>query len=158
MSPIQENTLVVLGPTASRKTRLGVELARQLGGEIISADSRQVYRGLDIGAGKDLAEYTIDGVAIPYHLIDIANLSQEFSVFDYQQRFHEAFTSLQRRGVLPVVVGGTGLYLEAALKGYRMVAVPENAGTPGRVELAVVRSTGRSPEVIEGEPSQHHRP
>ncbi len=135
MPRIQENTLVVLGPTASRKTRLGVELARELRGEIISADSRQVYRGLDIGAGKDLAEYRIDGVAIPYHLIDIADLSQEFSVFDYQQRFYEAFTSLERRGVLPVVVGGTGLYLEAALKGYRMVAVPENVELRAELNL-----------------------
>ena len=127
MDRMEENAIVVLGPTASGKTRLGVGLAREMGGEIISADSRQVYRGLDIGSGKDLSEYVIDGIAIPYHLIDIADLSEEFSVFDYQQRFYEAFTSLQSRGVPPVVVGGTGLYLEAALKGYRMVAVPENA-------------------------------
>ena len=127
MNRMEENAIVVLGPTASGKTRLGVGLARETGGEIISADSRQVYRGLDIGSGKDLSDYVIDGIAIPFHLIDIADLSEEFSVFDYQQRFYEAFTSLQSRGVLPVVVGGTGLYLEAALKGYRMVAVPENA-------------------------------
>ena len=136
MNRMEENTIVVLGPTASGKTRLGVGLAREMGGEIISADSRQVYRGLDIGSGKDLSEYVIDGIAIPYHLIDIADLSEEFSVFDYQRRFYEAFTSLQSRGVLPVVVGGTGLYLEAALKGYRMVAVPENAEL--RAELAAL--------------------
>jgi len=136
MNRMEENAIVVLGPTASGKTRLGVGLAREMGGEIISADSRQVYRGLDIGSGKDLSEYVIDGIAIPYHLIDIADLSEEFSVFDYQRRFYEAFTSLQSRGVLPVVVGGTGLYLEAALKGYRMVAVPENAEL--RAELAAL--------------------
>lgn len=129
-----KNTLVVLGPTASGKTRLGVELAREFGGEVISADSRQVYRGLDIGSGKDLDEYVADGVPISYHLIDIADLAQEFSVFDYQQRFYAAFRLVQERGALPVVVGGTGLYLEAALKGYRMVAVPENSAL--RDELA----------------------
>jgi len=136
MTAIQLNTLVVLGPTASGKTRLGVELAREFGGEVISADSRQVYRGLDIGSGKDLNEYVVDGVAIPYHLIDIADLSEEFSVFDYQQRFYEAFRLVGERNALPVVVGGTGLYLEAALKGYRMVAVPESAEF--RAELALL--------------------
>ena len=136
MSAKQTNCLVVLGPTASGKTRLGVGLARDSGGEIISADSRQVYRGLDIGSGKDLAEYEADGVAVPYHLIDIADLSEEFSVFDYQQRFYAAFVSIRQREKLPVVVGGTGLYLEAALKGYRMVAVPEDPGL--RAELAVL--------------------
>ena len=127
MTPPPYNTLVVLGPTASGKTALGVQLAAAYNGEIISADSRQVYRGLDSGAGKDLDEYVIDGRAIPYHLIDIADLDTEFSVFDYQQHFYACFEDLRRRNVLPVVVGGTGLYLEAALQGYRMVAAPENA-------------------------------
>jgi len=129
-----DRLLVVLGPTASGKTRLGVRLAAELGGEIISADSRQVYRGLDLGAGKDLDEYQVDGVRIPYHLIDIAGLDEEFSVFDYQQRFYEVFEDTVGRGVLPVVVGGTGLYLEAVLNRYRMVAVPENPEL--RAELA----------------------
>lgn len=122
----QYNALVVLGPTASGKTRLGVRLARELGGEIVSADSRQVYRGLNIGSGKDLGEYEIDGVRIPHHLIDIVGLDEEFSVFDYQRRFYSAFEELSQRHVTPVIVGGTGLYLEAALKKYRMVEVPEN--------------------------------
>lgn len=117
---------MVLGPTASGKTRLGVRLASEWGGEVVSADSRQVYRGLDLGSGKDLDEYTMDGVAVPYHLIDIAGLDREFSVFDYQKRFYETFEALQSRAVLPVVVGGTGLYLEAVLGKYRMVEVPEN--------------------------------
>ena len=127
------NTLVVLGPTASGKTRLGVLLAHGLGGEVISADSRQVYRELNIGSGKDLAEYDVHGARVPYHLIDIADLSQEFNVFDYQQQFYDTFVALAQRQVPPVVVGGTGLYLEAALMGYRMVAVPEN--TALRAEL-----------------------
>jgi tRNA dimethylallyltransferase len=134
MASSQYNTLVVLGPTASGKTRLGVRLARAFGGEIVSADSRQVYRGLDLGAGKDRSEYMLDGVPIPYHLIDIVDLDAEFSVFDFQQRFFGVFESLAARGVLPVVVGGTGLYLEAILLGYRMAPVPESPEL--RLELA----------------------
>jgi len=122
----QVNLVVVLGPTASGKTRLGVRLALEWGGEVVSADSRQVYRGLDLGSGKDLDEYAMDGAAVPYHLIDIADLDREFSVFDYQKRFYETFESLEARAMLPVVVGGTGLYLEAVLGKYRMVEVPEN--------------------------------
>ena len=118
------NLLVILGPTASGKTRLGVELARQLGGEIISADSRQVYRGLDIGAGKDLQEYSAGGPPVAYHLIDIVDLDEEYSVFNFQRDFYAAFEKLQKRRTNAIVVGGTGLYLEAVLKGYRMVEVP----------------------------------
>lgn len=118
--------LVVLGPTASGKTRLGVRLASLLGGEVVSADSRQVYRGLDIGSGKDLSEYESDGRPVPYHLIDIVDIGREFSVFDYQKAFYGVFDALCARGALPVVVGGTGLYLEAVLKGYRLVETPEN--------------------------------
>jgi len=118
------NTLTVLGPTASGKTALGVQLALALNGEVLSADSRQVYRGLDIGSGKDLGEYMVGGTAVPYHLIDIVDLATEFSVFDYQQAFFDSFAEVQERGRLPVVVGGTGLYLEAVLRGYRMTAAP----------------------------------
>ncbi len=126
--------LVVLGPTASGKTALGVQLAKTHGGEIISADSRQVYRGLNIGAGKDLEEYSLDGADIPYHLIDIVGLDREFNVFEYQRRFFEVLQSLRAKGVVPMAVGGTGLYLESVLKGYRMVDVPENPEL--RAELA----------------------
>ena len=129
---MQHNLLVVLGPTASGKTRLGVQLARLLHGEIISADSRQVYRGLDLGAGKDLAEYG----EVPYHLVDVVDPGREFNVFEYQRRFFEVFDDISRRGVLPVLVGGTGLYLDAVLRGYRMVAVPENPQL--RTDLAEV--------------------
>ncbi len=128
------DTLVILGPTASGKTRLGVELARDLGAEIVSADSRQVYRGLDIGAGKDLEEYSARGAPVPYHLIDVVDLDVEFSVFDYQKRCFEVLKQLQERRVLPIIVGGTGLYLEAVLKGYRMADVPVDAEL--RAELA----------------------
>ena len=118
------NLLVILGPTASGKTRLGVELARRCNGEILSVDSRQVYRGLDIGSGKDLEEYVVAGRKIPYHLIDIVDLDVEFSVFDFQQRFFEVFENLQRNSTPVIAVGGSGLYLEAVLEKYRMVEVP----------------------------------
>jgi tRNA dimethylallyltransferase len=128
------NTLVILGPTASGKTGLGVALAAELGGEIVSADSRQVYRGLDIGAGKDLHEYVVNGRAVPYHLIDIVALDTEYSVYHYQRDFYAVFEDLTSRAVMPIVVGGTGLYLEAVLKGYRMVEVPESAGLRRQLE------------------------
>jgi len=118
------NLLMVLGPTASGKTRLGVEVARELGGEIVSADSRQVYRGLDIGAGKDLHEYSSGGSPVAYHLIDIVDLDFEFNVFEYQKRFFSVFEDLQVRGIPAIVVGGSGLYLNAVLNDYRMVDVP----------------------------------
>jgi|TARA_B100000315_G_scaffold232217_1_gene244273 tRNA dimethylallyltransferase len=116
------NLLVVLGPTASGKTRLSVRLATRLDGEIISADSRQVYRGLDIGSGKDLQEYG----EVPYHLIDIVDPGHEFNLFEYQQAFFEAFAVVRSRQRLPLLVGGSGLYLDAVLKGYRLVKVAEN--------------------------------
>ncbi|MBF0148131.1 MAG: tRNA (adenosine(37)-N6)-dimethylallyltransferase MiaA [Magnetococcales bacterium] len=114
--------LVVVGATASGKTRLGVELAGRLSGEIISADSRQVYRGLDLGTGKDLHEYG----SVRHHLIDIVDPGTEFSVFDFQKRCYQSIIEIQQRGNLPCLVGGSGLYLESILLGYRMVVVPEN--------------------------------
>ena len=126
------NLLVILGPTASGKTKVGVEVARALEGEIISADSRQVYRGMDIGTGKDLGEYG----SIPYHLIDLVDPGYEFNVFEFQRRFVEAFTGIQARGRLPIVVGGTGMYLDAVLQGYRFLEVPENPRL--RQELAAL--------------------
>ena len=123
-----KNLLVILGPTASGKTRLGVELARESGAEILSVDSRQVYRGLDIGSGKDLDEYVAGGTEVHYHLIDIVDLNVEFNVFEFQRRFYEVFESLQARGTPTMAVGGSGLYLEAVLKAYRMVDVPVDEG------------------------------
>ena len=116
------NLLVILGPTASGKTRLGVELARRFNGEILSADSRQVYRGMDIGSGKDLTEYG----DVPHHLIDIVNPGYEFNLFQFQRRFLAAYEEIRGRGRLPLLVGGTGLYLDSILNGYRLTAVPEN--------------------------------
>lgn len=121
------NLIVLLGPTASGKTKLAALLAKDLGGEIISADSRQVYRGLDIGTGKDLHDYLIDGETVPHHLIDIVDPAYEFSVFDYQERFACCFADITERNHLPIMVGGTGLYIDAVLKGYRMAKVPENS-------------------------------
>jgi len=116
------DTIVLLGPTASGKTRLGVALARELNGEIISADSRQVYRGMDIGTGKDLAEYG----DVPYHLIDILEPGEDFNVFLFQKLCFAAMDEIRARNRLPVIVGGTGLYLDAVLRKYRMVEVPDN--------------------------------
>ncbi len=116
------NLLVILGPTASGKTHLAVQAARQLNGEILSADSRQVYRGLDIGSGKDLAEYG----TTPYHLIDIVDPGSEFSLFDFVQEFKRVYCEVVSRMRLPVLAGGTGLYLDAVLRGYQLVQVREN--------------------------------
>ena len=118
----RHNLLVILGPTASGKTRLGVELARRLGGEVVSADSRQVFRGMDIGTGKDLHEYQ----EVPYHLIDVAPPGHEFNLFEFQRLFLSAFADISRRGALPVLVGGSGMYLDCVLRGYRLIEVPEN--------------------------------
>lgn len=118
--------ITILGPTASGKTPLAAALASRLDSEIISADSRQVYRGMDLGTGKDLADYTVAGKTIPYHLIDIVDPGYKYNVFEYQRDFLQAYQSVRERGKLPILCGGTGLYLEAVLKGYRLIPVPEN--------------------------------
>ena len=115
-----------LGPTASGKTALAAALAARLDTEIISADSRQLYRGMDIGTGKDLADYVVDGKSIPYHLIDICDPGYKYNVFEYQHDFFRVFTSLRERGLVPILCGGTGLYIEAVLKGYKLLDVPPN--------------------------------
>jgi len=144
------NLLIVLGPTASGKTRLAVALARELGGEIISADSRQVFRGMDIGSGKDLHEYG----QVPYHLIDCLEAGAEFSVYAFQRLFLDAFEDITARGRLPVLCGGTGLYLDAVLRGYRMAAVPENEQLRSELE---VRSDGELADILrELRPQQHN--
>ena len=118
--------ITILGPTASGKTTLAAHLAASLQGEIISADSRQVYRRMDLGTGKDLDDYRIDGVQVPYHLIDICEPGTQYNVYEYQKDFKKVWRELQERQVLPVLCGGTGLYLESVLRGYRMDTVPEN--------------------------------
>lgn len=118
--------ITILGPTASGKTSVAAALALRTGGEIISADSRQVYRRMDIGTGKDLADYTIGDVHIPYHLIDIAEPGTKYNLFQYQQDFHTAYNDIRSRGKLPILCGGTGLYIEAVLGGYSLSPVPQN--------------------------------
>ena len=122
------NCVIILGPTAVGKTAIGVAVARAFNGEIISADSRQTYRHLDIGSGKDLADYEAneDGAAVPYHLIDITELPAEYNVYNYQQDFYRAFKDITERGRLPVVVGGTGMYIDAIVRDYQLVILPEN--------------------------------
>ena len=118
--------VTILGATASGKTAVAAHLAKSINGEIISADSRQVYRGMDIGTGKDLSDYIIDGELVPYHLIDIAEAGYQYNVFEYQRDFLKVFEKVQKRGKLPVLCGGTGLYIEAVLKGYKLIQVPVN--------------------------------
>lgn len=131
--------ITILGPTASGKTSLAAALASHINGmdssvwggnthgaEIISADSRQVYRGMDIGTGKDLADYTVDGKSVPYHLIDICDAGAKYNLFQYQQDFFDVYQEILSRGVLPILCGGTGLYIESVLKGYHLSPVPQN--------------------------------
>ena len=119
-----KNLIVILGTTASGKTELAAKLAYDLQGEIISADSRQVYKNMDIGTGKDLSRYIINGKQIPYHLIDIVDPGSEFNLFEFQGRFYKIFCDLMEKEVLPILAGGTGLYLEAVLTGYDMPEAP----------------------------------
>ncbi len=118
--------LTILGPTASGKTDLAAHVAYKLDAEIISADSRQVYRGMDIGTGKDLADYVVNGKQIPYHLIDICEAGTKYNLFQYQEDFLKAYLDIQGRGVQPILCGGTGLYIESVLKGYHLSPVPQN--------------------------------
>ena len=125
-----QRMITILGPTASGKTPLAAALAAEIGGEIISADSRQVYRRMDIGTGKDLGDYTITNnqypITVPYHLIDIREPGTKYNLFEYQQDFFDAYEDIRNRGVVPILCGGTGLYIEAVLKGYHLSPVPQN--------------------------------
>ena len=118
--------ITVLGPTASGKTRFAVQLADRLGAEIISGDSRQVYRRMDLGTGKDLDDYRIGDRSVPYHLIDIVEPGTKYNVFEYQRDFLEAYNDIHRRGCKAVLCGGTGLYIESVLRAYRLSPVPQN--------------------------------
>ena len=142
--------LTILGPTASGKTHLAVALAEKYGGEIISADSRQVFRGMDIGSGKDLHEYG----QIPYHLIDILDAGAEFSVFEFQRRFLAAMADISTRQAVPILCGGSGLYLDAVLRGYRMIEVPKNDAL--RSELAVKSDAELAEELWRLKPTLHN--
>ncbi|MBO5382367.1 MAG: tRNA (adenosine(37)-N6)-dimethylallyltransferase MiaA [Bacteroides sp.] len=126
--------ITILGPTASGKTAFATVLAHRMNSEIISADSRQLYKGMDLGTGKDLNEYIVEGEQIPYHLIDIVDAGYKYNVFEYQHDFLEAYTSIKEKGKLPILCGGTGMYLESVLKGYKLLPVPENHELRARLE------------------------
>lgn len=149
------NSVIILGPTAVGKTDIGVQIALQRHGEIISADSRQVYTGLDIGSGKDIADYTVGGVSVPHHLIDITDLAHEYNVFNYQQDFYRIFPELVSRGVLPVVVGGTGMYLDSVIRKYDLVPVPENEELRAELETKTLDELGKI--LLELKPELHTR-
>ncbi len=126
MKQSKYNLITILGPTAGGKTSVAANLAFMIDGEIISADSRQVYRGMDLGTGKDYGDYIIKGRQIPFHLIDIVDAGYEYNVFEYQKDFLKVFEDIRQRGKFPVLCGGSGLYLEAVLNNYKLVQVPHN--------------------------------
>ena len=129
-APDMQKMITILGPTASGKTPVAARLAAEIGGEVISADSRQVYRRMDIGTGKDLADYTVSqrdsSFVIPYHVIDIREPGTKYNLFEYQQDFFDVYQDIRQRGAWPILCGGTGLYIEAVLKGYQLSPVPQN--------------------------------
>lgn len=145
------NALVVLGATATGKTSCAVALARKFSAEILSADSRQVYRGLDIGSGKDLREYG----EVPYHLVDIVSLPDEYSVYQYQRDFYRVFNEVQSRGALPIMVGGTGMYLDSIIRGYRFRDVPRNESL--RKELEPLDSDALQARLLQSKREIHNR-
>ncbi|MDY3847568.1 MAG: tRNA (adenosine(37)-N6)-dimethylallyltransferase MiaA [Prevotella sp.] len=126
--------ITILGPTACGKTALAAALADNIGGEIISGDSRQVYRGMDIGTGKDLADYVVEGRQVAYYLIDICQPGTKYNIYQYQRDFRKAYDDITGRGVTPVLCGGSGLYLESVLRGYKLAPVPENKELRGNLE------------------------
>jgi len=145
------NLLVILGVTAGGKTGLAVKAATHFSGEIISADSRQVYRGMDLGTGKDLAEYG----DLPYHLIDIAEPGDEYNVFQFQRDCFDSIESIWQRQKIPIICGGTGMYLDAVLSGYRLVSVPENPQL--RDKLECYSDNALRQELLQLKPEQHNR-
>lgn len=132
---MQNNSLIViLGPTATGKTRLAAHLAYELDAEVVSADSRQVYRGMDIGTGKDLADFVVNNKKIPYHLIDIVDAGSEYNVFEYQKDFLKAYENITSRNKTAILCGGSGLYIDAVVKGYHFLEVPENTALRNELE------------------------
>jgi tRNA dimethylallyltransferase len=146
--------ITILGPTASGKTSLAAALARQLDTEIISADSRQVYRGMTIGTGKDLADYVVESQPVPYHLIDICDPGEKYNLFRFQHDFHQAFAEIKSKGKLPILCGGTGLYIESVLKGYPLLDVPEN---PELRESLKEKSLDELAEILQSYKQLHNK-
>jgi tRNA dimethylallyltransferase len=147
------NLITILGPTASGKTAVAAKVASMLDGEVISADSRQVYRGMDLGTGKDYADYIVDGKTVPYHLIDIVDAGYEYNVFEYQKDFLKVFAEITERQKLPVMCGGSGLYLEAVLKNYKLIQVPINEPLREKLEG---KSLGELTEILKTYKSDLH--
>ena len=145
--------ITILGPTASGKTPLAAALADRLSTEIISGDSRQVYRRMDLGTGKDLADYTVEGRQVPYHLIDIVEPGYKYNVFEYQRDFLKAYEEIVAKGKLPILCGGTGMYIESVLKGYRLLPVPENPELRANLEGKTLDELTR---ILEGYKKLHN--
>ena len=127
MDKLMHDAVVITGPTATGKTRLAALVAARLGGEVISADSRQVYLGMDIGTGKDMSDYVVDGRRVPSHLIDIVDAGYKYNVYEYQHDFMDILNDMRQRGCYPVVCGGSGMYVDSIVSGYRLIQVPVNA-------------------------------
>ena len=153
--PVMHNfdLITILGPTACGKTKLAVALADRIGGEILSADSRQVYRGMDIGTGKDLADYRVGDRTVPYHLIDIAEPGSKYNVYEFQGDFLKAYKDVVERGAQPIMCGGTGLYLESVPRGYRLIPVPENPQLRKSLEG---KSLAELTEILKGYKTLHN--
>lgn len=134
MANCQFDIIAIVGPTASGKTLLAARLAARVNGEIFSADSRQVYRGMNLGTGKDYEDYVVNGKTIPYHLVDMVDAGYRYNVYEYQSDFLKVFLSLKARRVLPILCGGSGLYIEAVLRGYRLLPVPQNTNLRKELE------------------------
>lgn len=149
------NCVVLLGPTAAGKTSLAVSLADRFGWDIISADSRQVYKGLDLGSGKDLDEYNAGGRQVPYHLIDIATLHSEYNVFCFQQDFYRLFSQFQSQGKMPFAVGGSGMYADSVIRGYELLPVPENPRQKQELESHPLEELGAM--LLQLKPDLHNR-
>lgn len=145
--------ITIIGPTASGKTSLAAALAARMDAEIISGDSRQVYRRMDLGTGKDLADYVVDGKQVPFHLIDVAEPGYKYNVFEYQRDFLRAYEDIRHRGKMPLLCGGTGLYIEAVLKGYRLIPVPEN---PELRERLADKSLAELTDILAGYKQLHN--
>ena len=145
--------ITILGPTASGKTPLAAHLADKLNTEIISGDSRQIYRRMDLGTGKDLVDYVVVGRPVPYHLIDIVEPGYKYNVFEYQRDFLKAYEDITSRGKMPILCGGTGMYIESVLKGYRLLPVPENLELRASLEGKTLEELTR---ILEGYKKLHN--